>query len=548
MNRLDLVKRPLDLGAFRLRGARDDDYAALIDEPTVIYEHDRPVIVYLELETDAAELKAALQQVKYDRAPRTDGLVTTSKVFGFLPRNTIRRDFCTSANLAYSQPELNDIVCRYAAEVERLYAPHNPALHTQHRDLTGKVLPDYRIGDTVFTSGIINKNNPLKYHFDKGNFSDVWSCMLVFKHRVAGGYLSCPQYDVAFALKDNSLLMFDGQQILHGVTPIERLADDSYRYSVVYYSMHQMWNCDPIGSEIQRIKMIKTTRERKRRDDARSLSALVDMNAPVRCPIYIPSRGRAQRAKTAYILAACAIPFTLVVEPHEEALYRQFHPDADYLVLPERDRGIGYARQAILDRARATGQERVWQIDDDLDQFLYGRHNGDPLHVTPNVVLSAVERAVQDRPEVALAAADFRQFARLKRRDQTENTRTVAVTLMRTDTGIDYRISPKEDIDYALQTIAAGWTTLLLHRVSVNAPNTGSTRPDAGGASDAYRDGRSDRSARLLGKLWPDVTTLTQKRVGLDVQIDWAGHARAAAARRRLRALQLRNADPGVPA
>lgn len=123
---------------------------------------------------------------------------------------------------------------------------------------------DYVIQDSAFTSGIINKNNPLKYHFDRGNFVDVWSNMLVFKHRIEGGFLSCPEFDIGFELKHNSLLMFDGQGILHGVTPIKRHGPESYRYSIVYYSMRQMWQCRPLGEEIDRIRKKKTERERKR--------------------------------------------------------------------------------------------------------------------------------------------------------------------------------------------------------------------------------------------------------------------------------------------
>ena len=39
------------------------------------------------------------------------------------------------------------------------------------------VRPEWRIPGTIFTSGIINKNNPLRYHRDAGNFPRLWSCM-----------------------------------------------------------------------------------------------------------------------------------------------------------------------------------------------------------------------------------------------------------------------------------------------------------------------------------------------------------------------------------
>jgi len=119
-------------------------------------------------------------------------------------------------------------------------------------------------GESIFTSGIVNENNPLKYHFDTGNFKDVFSCMVVFKNGVENGFLSLPEYDVGFQLPNNSIFLFDGQGILHGVTPITRQTPESYRYSVVYYSLKRMWQCLEIDEELARIRKKKTSRERAR--------------------------------------------------------------------------------------------------------------------------------------------------------------------------------------------------------------------------------------------------------------------------------------------
>ena len=107
----------------------------------------------------------------------------------------------------------------------------------------------------------MNKNNPLKYHLDSGNFKGVLSNMIVFKKGTSGGHLVIPQLDLALEVVDNSLTIFNGQEILHGVSPIEYDETDGYRYSVVYYSLEQMWKCDPIDDEIVRIRQMKTERE-----------------------------------------------------------------------------------------------------------------------------------------------------------------------------------------------------------------------------------------------------------------------------------------------
>lgn len=88
--------------------------------------------------------------------------------------------------------------------------------------------------------------------------------MIVFKDDVEGGYLSVPEYDIGFELKNNSILLFDGQSILHGVTPIYFKSQNGHRFSIVYYSLKQMWKCLEITEEIAWARKRKTEREKLR--------------------------------------------------------------------------------------------------------------------------------------------------------------------------------------------------------------------------------------------------------------------------------------------
>ena len=88
--------------------------------------------------------------------------------------------------------------------------------------------------------------------------------MVAFKSNTKGGYLSLPQYGVGFEIANNSLMLFDGQKILHGVTPFKLLSKAAYRISIVYYSLQQMWKCEPLNAELARIKDVRTELEKKR--------------------------------------------------------------------------------------------------------------------------------------------------------------------------------------------------------------------------------------------------------------------------------------------
>src|SRR5256885_8339426 len=229
---LALEKKPLaNLANYRFRKAQESDYERLITRSTLIQEQStgRVSIVYLELEDDCTEVVDILRGIQYDADERTSGFLSQSRIFGYRPRITIRDDFCTVAALAHENARAHQVVTSYAEKVAMYYQQFNPQLYAHHQQLTDKVLPEWKIEHSVFTSGIINKNNPLPYHFDTGNFKHVWSNMLVFKHDISGGYLAVPEYDCGFFLRHNSLLMFDGQNILHGVTPITMLSADAYR-------------------------------------------------------------------------------------------------------------------------------------------------------------------------------------------------------------------------------------------------------------------------------------------------------------------------------
>jgi len=270
---LTVRKRAIALAAYKdarghFRGATTDDCATRITENTVLVdaESGAPAIVYLRLpeEPRTTAIRAALQRIKYESTARTNGMKTHSRVFGFSPRNTIRRDYCNAATLHRDAPEAAALLTEYAHDVARYYEQFHPTLFAQHGQMVERVLPEWRLKDSPFTSGIINQNNVLPYHHDAGNFKGVWSNMLVFKHDVVGGELAVPEYDVRLAVDDNTLTMFDGQQLLHGVTPMKRLSPRAFRFSVVYYALQQMWKCEDGATEVRRIQQLRTERERAR--------------------------------------------------------------------------------------------------------------------------------------------------------------------------------------------------------------------------------------------------------------------------------------------
>lgn len=266
MKTIEIRRVKLDPKAFKKRSAFEEDAPTLITGDTLVTENGKPIILYVKLDgIDTSQLRKAVKSIKYATSTRTNGLKTTSAIFGYRPRVVLRNDYCTATAMASEDKKNHDIIAGFAEKLIAYYQHYFPHIFAKHVGIVGaKVKKEWTIKNTPFTSGIVNKNNPLKYHHDSGNFKGVLSNMVVFKRDVKGGHLACPEYGIRLACEDNTLVIFDGQSILHGVTPIQHLTKQAYRYTTVYYSLEQMWKCESVDEELLRIRQKKLERELKR--------------------------------------------------------------------------------------------------------------------------------------------------------------------------------------------------------------------------------------------------------------------------------------------
>lgn len=267
MQYLDLKKTEIELKGYRHRTAEEQDCSISVKGDSIIKINGKIVLAYFDSIVDKQldRMIDVIKKMTFTESMRSGGLKTTSRIFGFKPRNQIRNAPCSSTSFAFDEPELHKVVAEGSKLASKFYFDNFPELASAHMNLAKeKVKSGYLIEDTMFTSGIVNKNNPLKYHFDSGNFSNVCSAMFGFKKNIAGGWLCLPELDVKLPISNNSLLLFDGQNLLHGVSPITRTKVDSYRYTVVYYSLKQMWNCEVITDEITRLRSIRSRIEKSK--------------------------------------------------------------------------------------------------------------------------------------------------------------------------------------------------------------------------------------------------------------------------------------------
>lgn len=237
------------------RYAEETDYSRLTTEPTIVMDakSDQVVLVYLApIAEDTRVLVAVLRHIDIPWGERLSGIDTQWRSFGPLPRNERwGRDSCRPSDLAVEEPTEHEVISSYAPVIAGYYARYGPATYDIHARKVRQVRAAWTLKGGPFTGGIVNRDGDLPYHNDKTNFKDVWSGMLGFKQGVTGGYLSVPEYDLAVEVADQSLTLFDGQDLLHGVTPFA-IAPGGYRLTAVYYSRAGMAKCLAPGEEVKR--------------------------------------------------------------------------------------------------------------------------------------------------------------------------------------------------------------------------------------------------------------------------------------------------------
>lgn len=226
-----------------------------VDEPTVVYENGAPALGYFFVPPSLLrDIRRVVKQTKPTKNGRTWGIPTQSTVYGVMPRNALRVDYCRFTKSSREELEFfrtMDHYCEVLCELYERYFPEN--YKAAQAEVQGEVAPDWRHNSTPFQTININVNHAIRYHRDTGNFRKAMSTVLIVKEEIEGGELVVPEFDLTLSQRDGAFTIFDGQGLVHGVLPIRRTSPRGYRASVVFYSMNGLRHCYPYQEEINRL-------------------------------------------------------------------------------------------------------------------------------------------------------------------------------------------------------------------------------------------------------------------------------------------------------
>ena len=239
-----------------------------------------------------------------------------------------------------------------------------------------------------------------------------------------------------------------------------------------------------------------------------------------RYPIYIVSKGRWGNALTPRALDEMGVPYTVVVEESELAMYRESMPRAALLVLPSRykdeyetlddlgnakSKGPGAARNFCLDHSKAQGYKRHWVMDDNLDAFHYLNRN-EKYEVRTGATLAAMEDFIDRYANVPIAGPNYYSFA--KKTDALKpfvlNTRIYSCLLIENGIGHRWRGRYNEDTILALDVLKEGFCTIQFNAFLCGKVTTQRMK---GGNTREFYDGEGTLpKSQMLADVHPDVS------------------------------------------
>lgn len=219
--------------------------AAQLALPTVYHDTAKAVEMSIKFQTD----------VPMDSA-RLSGIGSRNRVFGTVEPNKLRRrPACAPSRLDTEQPQLIKALGELAAAGCYEWQTIDGISLNRHIDIVAnQIHKDWLIGDTAFTSGVINFTAGLPYHKDSGNLLGSWSLMLSLRSNVKGGNLHLPEYGVTLGIFDRSITIFNGQAIWHGVTPLHISKRNAHRFTIVYYAKTKVAQCGCRKDELRRVQ------------------------------------------------------------------------------------------------------------------------------------------------------------------------------------------------------------------------------------------------------------------------------------------------------
>lgn len=252
-----------------------EDKKPSFNDEIIAYDQDTgelvAAVINLPRNSTTQRARETIKEMAFTKMSRAQIYSSDSTTFGYAPRRpSLQREGCNSTSNRRDNPHIEKALEDLADTCHDILNQFAPDLINNDRKILEAVKEEWKIGEQkLWTSGVVNDTARLPYHRDNFNFP-AYSAMPVFRYKAKGGYLHIPEYDLTLPCRDNTVAYFKGKELVHGVTPIKRTAEDAFRYSIVYYALQGMKDCLTHAQETQ---YAQTRRSQRELDMARRIAA-----------------------------------------------------------------------------------------------------------------------------------------------------------------------------------------------------------------------------------------------------------------------------------
>lgn len=258
----------------RTYASNPPDGAVILDGAVRLIDGDTGEVVAVQALPEmpwASDVARSLRGIKWAGAKanhgdevRLSGFKNAHRTFGHSAPVPLRRRYgCSVCQFNAEYPRLTRRMEQFADLASAVFATAAPEQAEAHVEAVSGIDRSWLFGSSVWTSGIINRTSALPYHRDSGNVKGSWSAMLGLRRGVSGGLLHLAEWGVYLTIPDRSITLFDGQAVLHAVTPFAQEHTGAFRYTAVVYAKAAMTKCLVGDDEIKRAQRLRSEAEER---------------------------------------------------------------------------------------------------------------------------------------------------------------------------------------------------------------------------------------------------------------------------------------------
>ena len=237
----------------------ESDYNVRLTGPSkVVLPTGKPLLIYLPKYMTGMRFDEAYSVLHKIKVSGNRGLASGAP--GFTVGGRRRYKEVMSAVIGNVDPLGNTPYCRTTAwtgdhaeefsslfpvfmDVDRAFAEYVPDRYMAQKTRANATLPEWMVGDTVFTTMTVNNTYPTGVHKDAGDLDEGFSCLTTWRRgNYSGGHLTFPEWRVSVDLQDGDLILMDAHH-WHGNTALNLISEDAERISLVLYYRTKVADC-----------------------------------------------------------------------------------------------------------------------------------------------------------------------------------------------------------------------------------------------------------------------------------------------------------------